>query len=160
MIIFLDFDGVLHPINRSEPDFCRAPLLWKILRALPTAEVVLSTSWREIYHHDEMIEFVTRGGGEDLVNRIIGATPERLVEEGAYIHGEYYRRHIECKLWLIGNNQQNRPWLAIDDIARWFPPNSPNLHVTNANIGLTENDVEQIIAKLRTEPSIFGLPLC
>lgn len=33
MILFLDFDGVLYPIQRSEPDFCRLELLWKMLRA-------------------------------------------------------------------------------------------------------------------------------
>ena len=152
MIIFLDFDGVLHPIGLEEPAFCRLPLLWKILRAVPSAEVVFSTSWRDIYRHDEMIEFVTHGGGEDLANRIIGATPERLIEEGAYIHGDYFIRHTECELWLIGNNQQNRPWLAIDDMARWFPPDSPNLYLTDTNTGLIESDVEKIVKIIRKIP--------
>ena len=75
MILFLDFDGVLHPHLRHEPDFCRLPLLWGILRAAPEAKVVFSTSWREVYRPDEMVEFVTYGGGEDLAHRIIGQTP-------------------------------------------------------------------------------------
>ena len=35
MILFLDFDGVLHPLMRRGLDFCRLPLLWEILRAAP-----------------------------------------------------------------------------------------------------------------------------
>jgi hypothetical protein len=82
-ILFLDFDGVLHPIQRSEPDFCRLELLWKILRACPDVEVVFSTSWRKIYSPDEIIEFVTFGGGEDMAHRFIGSTPSIVTEVGA-----------------------------------------------------------------------------
>lgn len=39
MILFLDFDGVLHPHLRHEPDFCRLPLLWEILRVVPEARL-------------------------------------------------------------------------------------------------------------------------
>jgi hypothetical protein len=154
MILFLDFDGVLHPLQRSEPDFSRLPLLWKILRACPHVEVVLSTSWREIYRPDEMIEFVTYGGGEDLAHRIIGSTPERLSEPGAFIYvagRPYHRRHIECELWLTGNKQTDHPWLAIDDIAKWFPPDSPNLYLIDGKLAMTETDAEKIIAKLKEE---------
>ena len=151
MIIFLDFDGVLHPTVRGEPDFSRLPLFWKILRACPDTEVVLSTSWREIYRPDELVEFVTHGGGEDLAHRIIGSTPERLAEPGAFTYAAgrpYHRRHIECELWLVGNQQTKRPWLAIDDIARWFPADSPNLYWIDGKLALTELDAENIIAKL------------
>jgi hypothetical protein len=152
MILFLDFDGVLHPLQRSEPDFSRLPLLWEILRACPHVEVVLSTSWREIYRPDEIIEFVTYGGGEDLAHRIIGSTPTRLIEQGAFHYRAgmpFHRRHDECELWLISNNQANRPWLAIDDIAVWFPPDSPNLYLIDGKLAMTEADAEKIIEKLR-----------
>lgn len=154
MILFLDFDGVLHPTLRGEPDFSRLPFLWKILRACPHVEIVFSTSWREIYRPDEMVEFVTKGGGEDLTHRFIGTTPERLAEQGAFIYKAghtYHKRHIECELWLIGNKQTDRPWLAIDDIAHWFPPNSPNLYLIDGKLAMTETDAEKIIKKLQKE---------
>lgn len=147
-LLFLDFDGVLHPLLRKEPDFCRLELLWKILRACPDVEVVFSTSWREIYRPDEIIEFVTWGGGEDLAHRFIGFTPSILRENGAFITGSYHRRHIECRLWLTGNSQTNRAWLAIDDIAISFPPLSPTFYLVDGNTGLTESDVAKIIGKL------------
>ena len=29
MLLFLDFDGVLHPNAKDKPLFCRVPLLWR-----------------------------------------------------------------------------------------------------------------------------------
>lgn len=152
MIIFLDFDGVLHPEMYGEPDFARNPFFWKILRAMPDAQVVFSTSWRELCSVEQLIGYATKGGGEDLARRFIGATPERLVEEGANIYHAgkaYHRRHIECMLWLSGNNLTKRQWLAIDDVARWFPPDSPNLYLINGKLAMTEADAEKIIKKLQ-----------
>jgi hypothetical protein len=97
MILFLDFDGVLHPLQRSEPDFCRLPLLWKILRSCPHVDVVFSTSWREIYRPEEMIEFVTCGGGEDLAHRIIGSNPRTPRARSTYVAGPQPERHRECE---------------------------------------------------------------
>lgn len=34
MILFLDFDGVLHPVPSTDTGmFCRAPILWNLMRA-------------------------------------------------------------------------------------------------------------------------------
>jgi len=109
MILFLDLDGVTHPVMRHEPDFCRVPLLWKILLACPNVSVVFSTSWREIYRHDELVEFVTRGGGEDLAHRFIGQTP-RL-----HARSDYDPRLLECLRWLEINGHADSSWLALDD---------------------------------------------
>jgi hypothetical protein len=65
VIIFLDFDGVLHSYNKCNDDalFSRVSFLWEILRTCADADVVFSTSWRDIYKFDEMLNFVTYGGG-------------------------------------------------------------------------------------------------
>ncbi len=141
MILFLDFDGVLHPHLRHEPDFCRLPLLWQILRACPNANVVFSTSWREVYRHDELVEFVTYGGGEDLAHRIVGATPNLESE------GRYGRRDLEIMSWCSANNYADR-WLALDDIPEVFNGN-PNLYVVDGSTGLTDADVGAVIQRLR-----------
>lgn len=149
MILFLDFDGVLHPHMRREPDFCRLPLLWQILRACPNVSVVFSTSWREIYQHDEMVKFVTRDGGEDLVHRFIGKTPRTPRARSTYVAGPQPVRHNECERWLIENDQQHRAWLALDDEALIFPQGSPTLYLVNGKMGLTSADAKAIIARIR-----------
>ena len=147
MILFLDFDGVLHPTLRGEPDFCRIHLLWEILRTCQDVDVVFTTSWREIYEFGELVQFVTRNGGEDMAPRFIGATPSFTRDaDTCYL----WHRNYECLLWLEGNGQAQRPWLALDDIRTSFPPESPKLYLTSNKTGLTETDVPKIIERLES----------
>lgn len=141
MILFLDFDGVLHPLMRREPDFCRLPLLWEILRACPEARVVFSTSWREIYRPDEILEFVTFGGGEDLAHHFVGQTPR--IKTGT----DCDRRDLEIQSW-IDTNKHTGHWLAIDDQPPLFNGGHPNLYVVDGTCGLTNEDVQAIIERL------------
>lgn len=140
--IFLDFDGVCHPVMRNQPDFCRVSLLWQILRAQKNVNVVFSTSWREIYRHDEMVEFVTRGGGEDLSHRFIGQTP-RL-----HARSDYDPRLLECLRWLESNGHADSSWLALDDVPQNFNGH-PNLYLVDRITGLTELDVQAIIQRIQ-----------
>lgn len=143
MILFLDFDGVLHPNGRCDEGlFCRVALLWKILRACPDLKVVFSTSWREIYRPEEMVGFVTSGGGKDLVPRFIGKIPTFRDE------GYYPRRDIEIQSWLETNGYSCQ-WLAIDDMPELFNGEHPNLYVVDGDCGLTEMDVLAILGKIK-----------
>jgi hypothetical protein len=149
MILFLDFDGVLHPESNEGDDclFCHTPLLWQILRTCLHVDVVFSTSWRHMHPFDELIQLCTTGGGEDLVHRFIGATPWLTAEETAlYCGRQKYHREIECRLWLDTNAPQST-WLALDDFAAYFTPFSASVHITNQQTGLTETDMLQVIAK-------------
>ncbi|BCB25299.1 hypothetical protein SKTS_01850 [Sulfurimicrobium lacus] len=151
MILFLDFDGVLHPIRCvggiDEPLFSRASALWEILRTCPDVEVVFSTSWRDLYKLDEMVTLVTQGGGEDLAHRFVGATPNLEAE------GFYGRRDVEIQRWLDAHNHTG-PWLALDDISELFAGregeagNYANLHLVDHHTGLTDADVVAIIARM------------
>ena len=147
MILFLDFDGVLHSLTGENDDgcFCRLPVLWEILRTCPEVEVVFSTSWREIYSPDEMLDFVTANGGEDLRHRFIGQTPSIPVVPDA---DEYRSREIECLAWLSENNRDLSRWLALDDFEYWFSRESPNLYLVNNMTGLTEMDIPAILERL------------
>ena len=146
MILFLDFDGVLHPETGRESDlFCRLPLLWKILRTRPEVEVVFSTSWPEVHSPEAMLGFVTSNGGEDLLRRFIGRNPVVPVEPGA---DDYRRRELECLAWLAENKRDSSDWLALDDIAYWFSDSCPNLYLVNYMTGLTEADVARILERL------------
>lgn len=148
MILMLDFDGVTHPeCADSDQLFCRTPLLWQIMRACPAVQVVFSTSWREIHRPDELLDFVTYGGGEDLAHRFVGQTPIIAKEPGALNHGHVYKRENECLEWLRINGGINQPWLALDDIDHGF--RGPNLHLVDHLTGLTDADVAAIIERLK-----------
>jgi len=138
-ILFLDFDGVLHPLLRREPDFCRTKLLWKILLACPDVKVVFSTSWRDIYLFDELVNFVTSGGSEHLAVRFIGTTPK--------IDGLHGRRDLEIQHWLDTNGHSGQ-WLAIDDMLGLFLDEYPNLYLIDGSRGLTDADVLAIIERV------------
>lgn len=115
MILFLDFDGVLHPtFARGKNYFSSLPLLWQLLSACHDIEVVFSTCWREDYPVEKLIQLVTENGGESYIERFIGATP-CIVSRTAE-----FPREIECRLWLHGNGRLHRDWLALDDDKKKF----------------------------------------
>jgi DNA-binding transcriptional LysR family regulator len=144
-IIFLDFDGVLHPeIGDAEPFCCRS-LFWAFLRQRPQIDVVFSTSWREFHVQEELVQFVTQGGGEDLVSRFIGSTP--LVRKLA-AEDDYRKRERECLAWLEGNGLGGRPWLALDDVDYWFSSSSPNLHLVDYRTGITPADIAALLDRV------------
>lgn len=153
--LFLDFDGVTHPEGLG-PDVSREfeclPHLWAILRAVPAAQVVFSTSWRSIHTFDELVDFVTRGGGEDLADRFIGVTPEIPRPADA---GDYRRREAECLAWRE-NAGHIGDWLAIDDIHHWFSAGSRNAYITDFKTGLTGADVPAIIDRLSRKEASNG----
>lgn len=143
MILFLDFDGVLHAeLGDQDTVLCRVDLIWQILRTFPNVNVVFSTSWREVYPFDELLNFVTYGGGEDLAHRFIGSTPI-LDDEGIY-----GRRDIEIERWVAANNYTG-PWIALDDMETLFNGGNNNLHLVNPDTGLTDEDVSDIAVKIR-----------
>jgi hypothetical protein len=148
MILFLDFDGVLHPEPcGDEGEFCRVPLFWQILRTCPNVSVVLSTSWRSLHRTEELLAFATTGGGEDLIHRFVGSTPSIIQERGANIAGRVYRREAECLEWLRHHGGQNQPWLALDDYPVEF--RGPKLYFVDRRTGLTEADVAAIIQRIQ-----------
>lgn len=150
MILFLDFDGVLHPDVEGRELFCKRPLFWEILRQRPRVEVVFSTSWREVHALPELVEFVTAGGGEALAARFVGMTP--ILHPP--IEDDYQHREHECLAWLEANAHRYPstrgplPWLALDDRFYWFTAATKHLHLVDHRTGLTELDVAEILRKL------------
>ena len=123
MLIFLDFDGVLRrkgsPLYRLE-----APLVAqfeKALCAIPGAQVVITSSWREAFSLAEM----RKSFSPDIAERIIGATPVSQSRDGFY-------RHQEVLAYLKRHGLAEREWIAIDDDPEHYPANSPVLLVDPA----------------------------
>ena len=123
MLIFLDFDGVLRrktsPLYRLE-----APLVAcfeEALRAIPGAEVVISSSWRDAFSLAEMRRLFS----PDVAERIAGVTPVSQDRDGFY-------RHREVLAYLKRNGHAGHRWIAIDDDPEHYPANSPVLLVDPA----------------------------
>ncbi len=108
MILFLDFDGVLHP-DPPQPDqrFRSLPRLVSVLRDHLEVEIVISSMWREQLSLDEIRSFFPA----DIAARIIGTTPLTPRVEG-YAPA---RREGEIVDWLEQAGRSEEPWIAIDD---------------------------------------------
>lgn len=139
----IDFDGVMHPeCADADQLFCRTPLLWQILRACENVQVVFSSSWREVHRPDELLDFVTYGGGEDLAHRFAGQTPR------IHARSDYDPRLLECLRWLESNGHADSSWLALDDIPQNFNGH-PNLYLVDRTTGLTDAAVAAIIQRIK-----------
>jgi hypothetical protein len=145
MILFLDFDGVLHPDRASVDElFCRIGLLQDWLRVRPGVDVVISSSWREVHPIDELRSFFA----EDLQARIVGVTPNLKVGDWAQVDGEFpparFGRQLEVLQWLRTSSKPWRPWAALDDQAWMFRPLELRLVVCDSAVGLTVEDLAAV----------------
>jgi hypothetical protein len=124
MILFLDFDGVLHPfVSRDELSdaenrfFSYLPRLEAVLRDYPSVLIVVSSDWRL----GKTLGNLQAWFSPDIKPRIIGKTP--LVD--AHEHTWKGRRHKEILTWLDANPAYGNEWVALDDVADHFQPNAP-----------------------------------
>ena len=146
MILFLDFDGVLHPLEAEGAElFSCLQKLWTLLRRHPEIEVVFSTAWRSSFPLNTLRKYVTLGGGEDLALRFIATTTDEIDHDS-----DLMSRLIECESWLAENAREQEPWIAIDDMAVLFGHHpAANVYIVNPAHGLREHDVEAISALIR-----------
>lgn len=139
MILFLDFDGVLHPHPNDGAEFTCAPRLWELLDRHREVSIVFSTGWRFEHSVTALRQFVTSQGGEHLADRFLDATP--LLRHDT----EARSRERDCRAWLAAKRHTG-PWLAVDDMPNLFTPGLANLYTVNAKRGLMHYDVERISA--------------
>ena len=140
-ILFLDFDGVLHPDPCSKQAFfCQLPLIEGVLRAHNGVELVISSSWR----YDDSLDKLRSYFSPDIWGLIVGITPSvaRTNDEG-WIPPDLLQHHREweCRKWIRHNRPLDTPWLAIDDVPEWFVPNCPNLLATQSTSGFQPEQV-------------------
>ena len=112
-VLFLDFDGVLHP-NLAPEDayFGCAPALGELIGGVDL-QVVISSSWR--FHHP--LPYILRQLPVTLRERVVGAT-------GDAIPGRFARWE-EIRAWCLRHGVTD--WRALDDAAFEFPPGCPQL---------------------------------
>lgn len=137
MLLFLDFDGVLHPRATLENLFIHIPRIEGVLRDFPSLQVVISSSWREVTPLVEIREKFS----EDLRDRIIGTTP--LVDI-KYPPGPVGHREEEICIYMAQSEFVGKPWLALDDEAPFFTAGCPNLILCNSLTGLDDRVERQL----------------
>ena len=137
-VLFLDFDGVLHPTLNGSADtsmpslstthFGWLPSLVSVLRPHPDLAVVVHSTWRFEFDDNELKEVLS-----DLGDRVLGATP----------WGERY----PCILRWLQANPEYTDYRILDDEPSEFPTPSPaELIVCNPARGIT---APEILAALR-----------
>ena len=117
MIIFLDFDGVLHPDPCPRPELllCELPRLENVLRDFPQAQIVVSSTWRETRSLDELKSLFA----PDVASQVIGVTPVSSDLD----HVVYsYHRQAEIEAWLRVNRSPWDRFAVIDDRPWLFTP--------------------------------------
>lgn len=120
--LFLDIDGVLHRAENGSLEFM--PVLEDLLLQQSDTGIILSTNWRIGVTRDAILRYFPPAVRE----RIAGANPDL---DGKVV--EYVRWH-EC-MSVVERFGLER-YTFIDDTARLFPPNCPDLFLTSRHQGL------------------------
>lgn len=132
MLIFLDYDGVLHDCS-GENQFCHVPRFESVLREHLDMEVVISSDWRKYAaDHTDLIKHFS----VDLRPRFIGCTG---LDDAP---GSPRARERECCLWLLEHGREHERWLVIDDWPDNFGPDpwgKGSVLFTDPEAGLDDN---------------------
>ena len=153
MIVFLDFDGVLHPeyTDNTADLFSRLPLVEDVLREFPRAEIVISSAWRLNWRDPSVATLELRKHfSEDIAPRVMGVTPNYIhldrknAPDGLYL----YQRQWECVMWLRAHRPAGTPWVALDDRAYWFRPFCENLMAFDRDVAFTPDRQAELRARL------------
>jgi len=165
MLLFLDYDGVLHPdaaylisgrpVLKAEGElFMWAPVLAELLRPYPEIKIVLSTSWVRVLGFSRARDFLL----PEIRSRVIGGTWHSAM--GRHAEGSH-RTDIH---WLVESSRYQQiaryiaraggrasNWLAIDDDAEgWDEALRARLVETEGETGLSSPLAQsELRAKLR-----------
>ena len=138
--LFLDIDGVLHPMSATCIDFVDgrmevtgeelfrwAPLLWELIEPYPVT-IAIHGSWRHCYRLDEVL----RNFPEAMQARVAGMTA------GA-------GRYESIQLWL--EHYPVTRFAVLDDMPAAFPTNWPHLIVCHPERGIADQTVQERLRK-------------
>jgi hypothetical protein len=141
MILFLDFDGVLHPIGNAPgglDNFNKLPMLEAWLRDHDHVNVVISSSWRAIMDLDDMKQLFS----EDLRERVISVCPDVSAKPKPF-----YWRYEEIQAWVNQSGYEGH-WLALDDAVNEFPDGFEGLVICESSVGITDDAISDLTAKM------------
>ncbi|RKZ88434.1 MAG: hypothetical protein DRR19_12555 [Candidatus Parabeggiatoa sp. nov. 1] len=143
MYIFLDIDGVLVKPDEPEDEIYLKEVnieedllrfnqdclkeFENVIRKYNHCQIVISSSWREMF----AFKLIKALFSNDVADKIIGVTP-------IISHGVKHSRYHEILNYLEQNNALAKPWVAIDDIAAYFPKEAPVI-ITNPKKGFDKH---------------------
>lgn len=146
-VLFLDFDGVLHPEHCHESKhFCRLPILEVALRQVPETIVVISSTWRL----EQSLEDLRQRFSPDIASMIQGVSPRYCSLKNIQNTLVAYEREAECHAWLWTNNLPHCNWLAVDDRSWLYRPFCKSLFLVDGRDGLTEDAANQLVKRLHS----------
>jgi hypothetical protein len=129
-LIFLDFDGVLHPLDAQLPEaerFCWLPVLDDLLTGHPDVHLVVHSTWRYTYADTELRAFLG-----PLGHRFAGSAPRAPREQA-----------IEM---VLQANRHIQHHLALDDDAREFSGSAVNVLIVDSMRGISDESAQTAIA--------------
>jgi hypothetical protein len=135
-ILFLDFDGVVHPLVSAETFVPHCVACVNDVADALDARIVLSTAWRGPDWHRYNTLFN---------DRVIGHTPELFDLSVRHI------RYQEIRAFLREQEWESIPWLALDDMPEMFPPGAP-VYAVDGEVGLTREDAGRVLAWFEGKP--------
>jgi len=146
MILFLDFDGVLHPNNQPDLLFVRVSRLALWLDAWPAVDVVISSGWRVHHSQAEMVELL----GPVIGARVVGCTPWVVQQRDDSVYPALrttvltHERQREVLAWLASSWDPGRAWVALDDMPYLFEADCGRLVVCEGRQGLSRENVQEL----------------
>jgi hypothetical protein len=126
-LIFLDFDGVLHPnFSLGRDNFSQAGYLLDALDGFAgEVEIIISSSWRFHWPEDVLLQKLPK----PLAAFVAGVTP--MVEPGRH------QRYREIHAFLSSRPGQH-DWRALDDAINEFPKGCAELIECDGRKGLDD----------------------
>jgi hypothetical protein len=126
-VLFLDFDGVLHPAG-VPPGTCMPfewlPTLVEMLESAPDVRLSVHSSWREVHTQEHLGEFLG-----SLGNRVVGQVPSGPKSQAI--------------LSFLSKHQEIKDYLILDDsISDFVPELSGRLLVCKPLCGIIDPDVQ------------------
>lgn len=126
-LLFLDFDGVLHPFNgEHEPEgwFRWLPILERALQSWSDVRIIVHSSWRYEYTDTEL-----QGLLRQLGSRFVGTAPRGAREQAIETVLQANKGHVTAHL-------------VLDDDPREFTRGRLNLLLCNGLEGLSQGRVQ------------------
>lgn len=134
-LLFLDFDGVLHPAKcQKNQFFSKLPVFCALFETLtPRPGIVISSTWRNSYPLNMLRKIFPK----EVRKYIIGSTP-RDKNDSTIVD-----RTGEINSFLAIKNMTHLPYIVLDDTQQFFSEKR-NLYVVDGESGLIVEDIVKI----------------
>lgn len=153
MILFIDFDGVLHPnevyLTKKGPRlhargelFMWAPLLSSLLNDHPEISIVLSTSWVRHLGFYRARSYLPM----EIQEQVIGATWHSQMARDWADQNWWDQASRYAQIQKYVGRANIRQWIAVDDDAEgWNVQEMQRLVLTEGNLGLSQHSALRML---------------